>query len=326
MEKFKESKLAHKYLDGLKGIEIGGAAHNPFGLNTINVDINGNMDSNYKKKEIELCGEALKVDKVAPGDELPFDDKSYDFIIASHVLEQFFDPIKTLIEWNRVAGKYIFLIIPHKERTFYKEKELTTVEELEKRHNGEIKLSDNEPTDEYHTIWNTETFKNFIEETMGFKIVEYLDVDDKVGNGFCFVLETINELAITNNEDNTKLPSDVVIEQIAKACHEANREYCISIGDNSQPEWDNAENWQKESAVNGVKYHILNPDVTPEDSHTNWMKQKEADGWKYGKVKDVEKKEHPCMLPYNKLPDEQKEKDALFIKTIRSLTGIEQND
>lgn len=36
--KFPESALAHKYLDGLKGIEIGGAAHNSFGLDTINVD------------------------------------------------------------------------------------------------------------------------------------------------------------------------------------------------------------------------------------------------------------------------------------------------
>jgi hypothetical protein len=32
--KFMESKLAHQYLDGLKGIEIGGSAHNSFGLDT----------------------------------------------------------------------------------------------------------------------------------------------------------------------------------------------------------------------------------------------------------------------------------------------------
>ena len=34
--KFKESALAHKYLDGLKGLEIGASAHNPFGLDTVN--------------------------------------------------------------------------------------------------------------------------------------------------------------------------------------------------------------------------------------------------------------------------------------------------
>jgi hypothetical protein len=33
-----ESALAHRWLDGLHGVEIGGAAHNDFGLDTINVD------------------------------------------------------------------------------------------------------------------------------------------------------------------------------------------------------------------------------------------------------------------------------------------------
>ena len=35
--KFKEHILAHKFLDGLQGLEIGAAAHNPFGLKTRNV-------------------------------------------------------------------------------------------------------------------------------------------------------------------------------------------------------------------------------------------------------------------------------------------------
>ena len=30
--KFRDSELAHKLLDGLKGIEIGAAAHNPFNI------------------------------------------------------------------------------------------------------------------------------------------------------------------------------------------------------------------------------------------------------------------------------------------------------
>jgi hypothetical protein len=87
--KFKESNLAHQLLDGLKGIEIGGSAHNPFGLDTINVDRYSSMDTVFKLAEIELNGEALPVDIVAPGDRLPCADKSYDFIISSHVIEHF---------------------------------------------------------------------------------------------------------------------------------------------------------------------------------------------------------------------------------------------
>ena len=41
---YPESKLAHKLLDGMKGIEIGASLHNPFCLNTLNVDYTNQMD------------------------------------------------------------------------------------------------------------------------------------------------------------------------------------------------------------------------------------------------------------------------------------------
>ena len=125
--KFPESALAHKYLDGLQGIEIGGAAHNSFGLNTINVDRVGDMNSHFKITEVELCGEALQVDVVAECNKLPFADKSYDFVISSHVIEHFYDPISALLEWARVARRYIFIIVPHRQRTFDADKKLTKV-------------------------------------------------------------------------------------------------------------------------------------------------------------------------------------------------------
>ena len=111
----------------------------------------------------------------------------------------------------------------------------------------------------------------------------------------------------------------MLVEQIAQVCHEANRAYCRTIGDFSQPSWDDAPDWQKLSAINGVRYHLENPDVTPEDSHVNWMKEKLEAGWKYGPVKDPETKEHPCMKPYGQLPEEQRQKDALFMAIVNVL-------
>jgi hypothetical protein len=101
------------------------------------------------------------------------------------------------------------------------------------------------------------------------------------------------------------------IEQIAELCHEVNRAYCRSIGDESQLPWSEAPEWQKCSAINGVKFHLEN-DTTPEDSHINWMNEKLADGWVYGEVKDPEKKTHPCIVPYHELPQEQRSKDYIF--------------
>ncbi len=112
------------------------------------------------------------------------------------------------------------------------------------------------------------------------------------------------------------------IESIAKVAHNINRAYCQSIGDNSQPEWENAAEWQRQSAINGVKFHIENPYSTPENSHENWLKEKEAAGWKYGPEKNPETKEHPCFLPYNELPAEQKSKDYLFRETVHSLKNF----
>ena len=111
----------------------------------------------------------------------------------------------------------------------------------------------------------------------------------------------------------------MTVQDIARVAHELNKAYCESIGDNSQPDWDNAPEWQKSSAVNGVGFHINNPEASPSSSHESWMKQKTEEGWKYGPVKDADKKEHPCYVPYEELPVEQKAKDYIFRQTIHSL-------
>lgn len=108
-------------------------------------------------------------------------------------------------------------------------------------------------------------------------------------------------------------------EQIARVAHEVNRAYCQALGDSSQPEWENAPGWQRDSAINGVRFHIANPDAGPDHSHQEWLKEKEAAGWKYGPVKDAEKKEHPCFVPYDQLPVEQKAKDFLFRAVVHQL-------
>lgn len=109
---------------------------------------------------------------------------------------------------------------------------------------------------------------------------------------------------------------------IARVAHEINRAYCASLGDTSQPAWEDAPEWQQKSAIAGVEMHLANPDATPEQSHESWLAQKVADGWVYGEVKDAEKKEHPCCRPYDELPPEQKSKDYLFRSVVHMLKDI----
>lgn len=102
------------------------------------------------------------------------------------------------------------------------------------------------------------------------------------------------------------------ILQVARECHEANRAYCKLIGDDSQVSWEEAEQWQRDSAIAGVRYHFENEGTTPADSHASWMKQKVEEGWVYGEVKDPIAKTHHCMVAYEELPEEQTRKDYIF--------------
>jgi len=108
-------------------------------------------------------------------------------------------------------------------------------------------------------------------------------------------------------------------EAIARVCHEVNRAYCKALGDTSQPDWYHAPQWQKDSAMLGVKLHTEHPDSGPEQSHESWLAQNTADGWVYGAVKDPDKREHPCMVPFNELPKEQQAKDFIFRAVVHAL-------
>ena len=112
----------------------------------------------------------------------------------------------------------------------------------------------------------------------------------------------------------------MIVEHIARICHEANKAYCESLGDVSQVSWEMAPDWQKQSAISWVGFHMAHPESTPEMSHMEWLKQKEREGWVYGLVKDASKKEHPCMVAYNDLPVEQRMKDSLFVAIVRALS------
>lgn len=119
---------------------------------------------------------------------------------------------------------------------------------------------------------------------------------------------------------------DLSVTQIAAICYELNRVYCGILGDHSFPTWDFADNWQQQTNIDGVK-KVLECRISsqlhrPEDSHESWMVEKLKAGWKYGEVKDPEKKEHPCLLPYSFLPEEQKLKDHLFTSTVNILLNL----
>ena len=106
---------------------------------------------------------------------------------------------------------------------------------------------------------------------------------------------------------------------IAEICHEANRAYCQLLHDFSQTHWNEAPRDVQRSTVNGVEFIFDNPSAKPEHAHLAWVTDKKAQGWKYGPRINPTKKEHPCMVPYENLPIEQRRKDKLFLAIVLAL-------
>ena len=178
----RDSRFAHRYLDGLRGIEIGAAAPQSFGLDTINVD---REDSDfYRLAQERVTGWAVPVDVVAEGHVLPFGDSSYDFVLASHVIEHMPDPIAALREWVRVARRYVFMIVPHRDRTFDRGRPLTSLDELIGRHEEGFGSDE----DRHWSVWSCESFLELC-AYLALPVLEYQDPDDMGRNGFAVLVD-----------------------------------------------------------------------------------------------------------------------------------------
>lgn len=184
----RDSKFVLSYLEGLSGIEIGASSHNNYRLDAMNVDRFGATDTPYKQEERRLAMHIAKVDVVAPGDALPFEDDSHDFVFSSHVLEHFPDPIRALSEWQRVARRYVVCVVPHKERTFDVDRPLTTTEELLTRHREGFTSDE----DAHWSVWTCESFLELC-DAIGLKVLGHCDPDDKIGNGFAIAIDATVE-------------------------------------------------------------------------------------------------------------------------------------
>ena len=52
---------------------------------------------------------------------------------------------------------------------------------------------------------------------------------------------------------------------------------------------------------------------SPEELHGSWMQAYFENGWEYGEKYDPEARTHPDLVPYEKLGQLEKDKDAVFV-------------
>lgn len=206
---FPKSALALKYCQG-KGLEIGSAAHNPFGLDSLNVSPGDEETIVFRDAEVDLCGKYDEIDIIAEGDDIPVDDQSQDYVISSHVFEHFPNPIKALREWYRVTKDkgVIFIIAPkHGAHEPDKTRPLSTLEELivADKEDWTINSAPKEVIETagskrgHYFCWTMELgleLVDYVNNTYGTVMIPitWRPSDDKVKNGWCIILRVYHPI------------------------------------------------------------------------------------------------------------------------------------
>lgn len=147
-------KVALSLVEGKNGLEIGGPTEVFQGWRAPSrtywwrtplpiYDRVGSLDNcNFSSKTIWVTHEEVYrfSSQRAPGKVIIAEgsnlssvhDDSYDFVLSSHNLEHFANPVKALKEWKRITrpGGALILILPHYLRTFDHRRKPTSVEHM----------------------------------------------------------------------------------------------------------------------------------------------------------------------------------------------------
>lgn len=110
---------------------------------------------------------------------------------------------------------------------------------------------------------------------------------------------------------------DHIVGRAAWAAHSINNIYRKALGEPEKPEWGMCDRDLRASVISGVRGILVGN--TPEQSHQGWLDFKRAQGWIFGHREDAAAKTHPCMVPYDELPESQRLKDTIFHAVVKGV-------
>jgi len=60
-----------------------------------------------------------------------------------------------------------------------------------------------------------------------------------------------------------------------------------------------------------------------ENNHDHWARKRIEEGWRYGQRRDDREKHHPDLVPYDQLPESEKEYDRkTVVETLKAITAL----
>lgn len=74
---------------------------------------------------------------------------------------------------------------------------------------------------------------------------------------------------------------------------------------------------------------VLPPELNPllerlaKNAHDVWAEERLRDGWTFGDTRNDQRKEHPCLIAYEELPESEKEYDRPTVsQTLKAVLAL----
>jgi hypothetical protein len=188
-----------------------------------------------------------------------------------------------------------------------------------------------------HALLTTKTYRHGA-RSMEFLLAMSQLKDATVWQASLLPNENQMDIHVDMSDFRQQLSLLTVIETLARASHESYVESVLARHPEAKGEalvpWDRLPETYRKSNYDQVAYHCFRfrkygigirpadgheprPFVYRKDDlealareeHARWMRERERDGWRYGEVRDNEKKLHPCMVEWERLSEEDRQKD-----------------
>jgi hypothetical protein len=129
--------------------------------------------------------------------------------------------------------------------------------------------------------------------------------------------QAIHEQYVLTQPPDEANPSLVAWEYLSEDRKRANRGLAVDIGHKLQAIGATVAPYSDD----GVPFEFTALDLERLDApeHERWYAERRRQGWRYGPVRDEQRKENPAMVPWDELPESQRSKDRTAISRLTAV-------
>lgn len=123
-------------------------------------------------------------------------------------------------------------------------------------------------------------------------------------------------------EELLSIGTFLTVEQVAVGCNSACCNFLNSSDHtrNAMLPWELMSEEERNGLISRVNIKLTRPEMSAELLHNEWMDMMISEGWRYGPLKDVNKKSDPMLLSYNDLIIEYRMLDVIISRIVSTLS------